>query len=177
MKLKYLASLKLTVALFSLSLLLLFFGTLAQVGNDISYVLDHYFRSFYCFIEFKDILPRTISINGGFPFVGGLTIGSLLLVNLLFMIPQHFVLKAKGRKLIKGVFIMILGISFLIFTINNQLSNDLDTTVESPVWRVLYKLLNAGGISIFFLWSANILYKKTWKYIYSTFSNYFLNNF
>ena len=50
---KPLASLQLTVVLFALSMVLVFFGTLAQVDNGIWTVVDEYFRSWYVKVPFK----------------------------------------------------------------------------------------------------------------------------
>jgi hypothetical protein len=77
------ASLRLTVVLFVLSLILVFCGTLAQVDNGIWTVVNTYFRWFYVFIPLQIFFPRTIRVPGSFPFPGGWTIGSVLLINLL----------------------------------------------------------------------------------------------
>src|SRR5438874_1174592 len=67
--LEALASLRLTVVLFSLSLLLVFFGTMAQIDAGIWTVVKDYFRSFFVWIplqlavQFGQIffgLPRTM---------------------------------------------------------------------------------------------------------------------
>src|SRR5262245_1499963 len=51
--LKALASLRLTVALFVLSLLLVFFGTLAQIDFGFWTVINTYFRWFWVWIPFQ----------------------------------------------------------------------------------------------------------------------------
>src|SRR5262245_46746524 len=51
--LKPLASLRLTVVLFSLSLILVFFGTMAQIDKGIWTVVDQYFRSAFVWIPFQ----------------------------------------------------------------------------------------------------------------------------
>jgi hypothetical protein len=80
---KALASLKFTVALFVFSLLLVLFGTLAQIDLGVWTVVHKYFRSFIVWVPFQLPVPRYIHIGGGFPFPGGYTVGGLLLVNLL----------------------------------------------------------------------------------------------
>ena len=157
---QFFSSLKLTVTLFAFSILLLFFGTLAQVENDISTVLNEYFRSFFVWIEFKSLLPRLFSFGGGFPFLGGFSLGVLLLLNLTFTIPKHFKIQAKGKKKFFGFLIFFLSILVLIFLTKVQMSNDAHMLTESSVWRVLKKLLNAGGVSLLFLWGSFILFKK-----------------
>src|SRR4051812_4250769 len=51
--LSVLASLRLTVVLFALSLFLIFVGTLAQMDAGINAVVSQYFRCFICWIPFQ----------------------------------------------------------------------------------------------------------------------------
>jgi hypothetical protein len=90
--LKVLASLRLTVVLFSLSLFLVFMGTLAQMDSGIQTVVKQYFRSWLVFIPFQLFVrlgqvflsvPPGTEIPGVLPFPAGWTLGSLLLINLL----------------------------------------------------------------------------------------------
>ncbi len=90
--LKGLGSLRLTVTLFALSMLLVFFGTLAQIDSGIWTVITHYFRWFWVWVPFQIFVqfgqvffgfPETTHIPGAFPFPGGLTLGLALLVNVL----------------------------------------------------------------------------------------------
>jgi hypothetical protein len=81
--LKVMASLRLTVVLFALALVLVFAGTLAQIDAGIWSVVNQYFRSLYVWIPLQIFFPRTSHVPGGFPFPGGWLIGGLLLVNLL----------------------------------------------------------------------------------------------
>src|SRR5688572_10150057 len=91
-----LASLKLTVVLFALSLVLVFYGTLAQIDSGIWTIVRDYFRSFFVWIPFQltvqflqKFFPWSVPsdpafrLPGAFPFPGGWTIGGLLLVNVL----------------------------------------------------------------------------------------------
>jgi ABC-type transport system involved in cytochrome c biogenesis permease subunit len=81
------ASLRLTVVLFVLSLILVFCGTIAQKEFGNWTVVSRYFRSFYVWIPLKIFFPVSFLKNhpvaGGFPFPGGWLIGTVLLVNLL----------------------------------------------------------------------------------------------
>jgi hypothetical protein len=81
--LKQIASLRLTVVLFVLSIVLVFCGTLAQVDAGIWTVVAKYFRSLYVWIPFQIFFPRAMKIGGGFPFPGGWLLGAVLLLNLL----------------------------------------------------------------------------------------------
>jgi ABC-type transport system involved in cytochrome c biogenesis permease subunit len=81
-----LASLKLTVVLIALSMLLIYAGTWAQVEANIWQVQQKYFHSLFTWIDFKTLFPRPASapqVPGGFPMLGGYALGLLLLANLL----------------------------------------------------------------------------------------------
>jgi ABC-type transport system involved in cytochrome c biogenesis permease subunit len=81
------ASLYLTVTLLSLSLVLIYAGTWAQVDTGIWGVQKKYFHSFFVWIPFQTLFPRPgpgqAAIPFGFPMLGGYTLGALLLINLL----------------------------------------------------------------------------------------------
>lgn len=110
---KPLASLRLTVWLFALSILLVFFGTLAQVDAGIWTVVNHYFRSWgLIWVPFQIFVPRDVPVGGGFPFPGGWLLGGLLLFNLLAAHAVRFRinLKRSGILLIhSGLIVMMLG--------------------------------------------------------------------
>jgi hypothetical protein len=89
---KPLASLRLTVVLFSLSMFLVFCGTLAQMDNGLWHILSGYFRAwlawipFQVFVRFGQVFfwfPKTWYVPGSFPFPGGYIIGGALLINLI----------------------------------------------------------------------------------------------
>src|SRR5579871_3946577 len=54
-----LASLKLTVVLMALAIMIIFFGTLAQVYQDIWTVIGQYFRTAFAWVEFRIFFPRS----------------------------------------------------------------------------------------------------------------------
>lgn len=56
------ASLKLTVALFALSIVLIFVGTLAQVDKDIWEVIGLYFRCWFAWVPFQVLVPPSFVI-------------------------------------------------------------------------------------------------------------------
>src|SRR5579871_3457483 len=101
------ASLRVTVVLFALSILLVFFGTLAQVDEGIFTVLHKYFRTglawipLQIFVRFGQVffgVPASARLEGNFPFPGGWLLGGLLLVNLLaaHAVRFRFALKRAG---------------------------------------------------------------------------------
>ncbi len=112
--LEALASLKLTVALFVLSVILVFCGTLAQIDYGIWAVVKMYFRSLYVWMPLQLFFPRTWQIPHwlGAPFPGGWTIGGLLLINVLAAHATRFKLSWKRSGIIvlhAGVIVLMLG--------------------------------------------------------------------
>jgi hypothetical protein len=111
--LQSLASLRLTVTLFVLSIFLVFTGTLAQVDANLWTIVERYFRSFYVWIPFQvffSAFASNIKVGGGFPFPGGWLLGSLLLVNLLAAHAVRFkaTWKRSGIILLHGGLIVIM---------------------------------------------------------------------
>src|SRR5689334_22244213 len=92
-----LGSLRLTVALLFLSMVLVFFGTLAQINNGIWTVMEQYFR---CWIAM---------LGGWLPFPGGRLLGALLLVNLVISHSARIKLQARGPRLLLGLATLAVG--------------------------------------------------------------------
>lgn len=88
--LDFFGSLHLTVWLLTLSIFLIFFGTLAQVDQGVWTVVKDYFRSFVVWVDFQIFFPRDRLVPGAFPFPGGWTLGGLLLINLVVAHLQRF---------------------------------------------------------------------------------------
>jgi hypothetical protein len=115
------ASLRLTVVLFVLSLLLVFYGTLAQVDYGIWTVVARYFRSFLVWIPLKVLVFHAEWLKPwledswdriAIPFPGGWLLGGVMLVNLLAAHIIHFKLtwRRAGILLIhSGLVLMMLG--------------------------------------------------------------------
>jgi ABC-type transport system involved in cytochrome c biogenesis permease subunit len=90
--LKPLASLRLTVVLFVLSIILVFFGTLALIDNGMWTVIREYFQSTLVWIK-TDLLRQFLTVffwypkeqaawTGSIPFPGGVTLAVALLANM-----------------------------------------------------------------------------------------------
>jgi ABC-type transport system involved in cytochrome c biogenesis permease subunit len=110
-----LASLRLTVALFALSIVLIFAGTLAQVDKDIWEVMGLYFRAWFAWIPLQIFFPPSFfgkvgEIPGGFYFPGGFLIGSAMAVNLLAAHGVRFTVQARGARLSAGLATLALGV-------------------------------------------------------------------
>lgn len=116
--LKPLASLKLTVVLFALSMVLILAGTLAQVNEGVWDVVHQYFRSPFVWIPFQLFVPEKLVhfpiIEGrvplGIPFPGGLTLGVLLFINLLAAHAVRFKFTLKRS----GIIVAHLGVLLLL---------------------------------------------------------------
>jgi hypothetical protein len=114
-----LASLRITVTLFALSVVLVFVGTLAMMDSGIWSVVKAYFRSFYVWVPFQVFVrlgqvffrvPEGTTVAGGFPFPGGWSIGLALLINLL---AAHLVrFKLSWRR--SGILLLHSGIGLLL---------------------------------------------------------------
>jgi hypothetical protein len=102
-----LASLRLTVFLFVLSMFLVFCGTLAMCDSGLWATLSGYFRCWLAwiplqvFVPFGQVffgLPQTLRVSGSFPFPGGWLLGGVLLANLLAAHAVRFkILKRAGN--------------------------------------------------------------------------------
>ena len=137
------ASLRLTVVLFALSLLLVFFGTLAKIDHGIWTVVGDYFRSFGVMVPFQLLvkfgqvffgLPADTTIPGTFPFFGGTTLGLMLLVNLLaaHAVPPQAQREAGGHPAIHaGLIILMLGeLGTGLFAVEQRMSIATGETVN-----------------------------------------------
>ena len=100
----FFVSLKLTVVLMALSIVLVFWATLAQVQLGIWGVQEKFFRTFF-------VLEHIPGTNIPFPvFPGGYFIGGLLLINLVVAHISRF--KLSWRK--SGIFLTHLGLIVLL---------------------------------------------------------------
>ncbi len=116
--LRELASLKLTVALFACSIVLVLIGTLAQVEMNMWEVMRDYFRCFVAIVPLRVFFPATFfagaewvnHIPGWFPFPGGFTLGIGLTANLLAAHLSRFRAQASGARLWSGLAVTIAGI-------------------------------------------------------------------
>ncbi len=108
--LKPLASLRLTVALLVMAMVLIFAGTLAQRDTGVWQVQKQLFHNGICWIPLKNIV--FYDVKGSFPFIGGYTLIGLLLVNLLsaHYVRFKFTWKRTGVILIHaGLILLLMG--------------------------------------------------------------------
>jgi len=119
------ASLKLTVVLFSLGLFLVFAGTLALKHFGLWTAMKLYFRTFLAWVDIAIFFPEGWNVpHFKFPFPGGWTIGFLMLANLLAAHAVRFQVKAVGSKRLWGWVGMAFGLAILCiglyFTVVSQ---------------------------------------------------------
>lgn len=132
--LEFCASLRITVVLFLLSFILVFYGTWAQVDSGTWTAVKEYFRSPVVMIPLKIVFLRAFDIPGSIPFPGGWLLGGLLLINLLAAHAIRFKIswKRSGILLIHaGIILMMLGELFTgLFAIESRLTVTVGNTVN-----------------------------------------------
>ncbi|MFN5313379.1 MAG: hypothetical protein ACK5FF_02885, partial [Planctomyces sp.] len=157
-----LASLKLTVVLFVLGMVIVFIGSLAQARRDVWQVMDDYFRCYVAKIDVQDLFPPSMfgergeklaASMGSFryiPFPGGWTIGWLMLFNLLAAHALTFRVRARGLKLVAGIVFVTLGLAVMALTVytgNMQTGVETGNTLLSPgqIWQLMMAILGLSG--------------------------------
>lgn len=110
----FFSSLKLTVVLLALSIILVFFGTLDQVNWGIHQAQKLYFESIFVVWPYRE---AGYSLQQpGLPMPGGYTLGALLLINLVlgFFRFMKISWKKSGIMLIHGGIVLLLVSGFMI---------------------------------------------------------------
>lgn len=154
-----LASLRLTVALFAFSIFLVFAGTLAQVDHGVWDVVNRsYFRVWFAWIEFQAFerliqmfaKGAVLNLRGGFYFPGGLTLGSLLMLNLVAAHSVRFKIAASGTRLWTGLACIAAGAVVTALVIrsgmNDTIESELSPAFCNNLWHVLRAVLAATAL-------------------------------
>jgi ABC-type transport system involved in cytochrome c biogenesis permease subunit len=145
--LKPLSSLKLTVVLFALSIVIVLVGTLAQRHHDVWYVVHNYFRTAFAWVEFRDFdffFAPLANVAGGFYFPGGWLIGGVMAANLLAAHSVRFSLQAKGHRLTAGLFVLLAGIVTTWLVIAGGSTGDGFQAQPFFKWSTLWFFLKMG---------------------------------
>ncbi len=116
--LRALGSLKITVTMFALGIVVLMVGTLAQDEETLVDVKNHYFNSWIAAVPFDVFLPITVfpdheRLPFVFPMPGGATVGLILLINLVAAKLTRFSMNAKGGRFVAGMFFTLLGFALV----------------------------------------------------------------
>lgn len=124
-----LGSLKLTVTLFAISLILVLVGTLAQDEMNMLEVKQRYFLSWFTFLYVDDFFPKAFFphsnvIPGRIPFIGGAMIGVLLMVNLVAAKITRFKIHSSGGRLAAGIGFILAGFGVAWLIIRSGHSSD-----------------------------------------------------
>ncbi len=155
-----LASLRLTVVLFALAIMLVLIGTLAQAHDDIWRVIDDYFRTSIAIVPVKVLFPPSFfpglevpdtidvplvgEVSFAFPFPGGWSIGALMAVNLLAAHGLRFKIQAKGARCWGGLLLITLGMAVTYLVVASG-SNKAGIQGEPLFdWKTLWYFVVAG---------------------------------
>jgi hypothetical protein len=155
-------SIKLTITLLVLSMVLVFAGTLAQVDQGLWTVVDDYFRSVVAWIDVGIFFPRNIEVPSlKFPFPGGFLLGFLLMVNLVAVHAANFKVLALGKRLWIGWAVLGLGVLVTIGVMKGWGTASVAATEDDAFWRVFWRL-GRGTIAAVVLYVASVLlyYKR-----------------
>lgn len=111
--LEFLADLRITVVLFALAIVIVFWGTLAQTDNGVWTVVNKYFRCLLVWVPLKVVFFNAIENTvDSIPFPGGWLIGGAMLINLLAAHAIRFKLTWNRSGILlthAGIIIMMLG--------------------------------------------------------------------
>ncbi|HZZ81986.1 MAG TPA: cytochrome c biogenesis protein ResB [Gemmataceae bacterium] len=138
--LEVLADLRITVALFALAMLIVFWGTLAQQDFGVWTIVNRYFRSFLVWVPLRVVLFNTIELKDNpfdVPFPGGWLIGSVMVVNLIAAHIMRFKFTwSRGGIILIHAGILIMMISEVItgvYAIEGQLVVQIGMTSNSVI--------------------------------------------
>ena len=126
--LQFFASLRLTVVLLALSMVLIFFGTLAQVETGIWKTQKDYFESILAIWAYPEAWIAYDQLYWlRIPMPGGYLLGGMLLINLVAAHVTRFTLSAKKA----GIFLIHIGLILLL--ISELLTDVLSEESQMPV--------------------------------------------
>ncbi len=143
-----LGSLRLTVFLLSLGLVLILIATLQQTRHDIYQVKQQHYSAPLVYIPFQELIipawfPETQSVGGGFMMPSGVTVLVAMLVNLVCAHLVRFRVQASGRRLAVGLGVLALGAVTTLLVIMNGNSSGFQETPLIP-WETQWTLLQTG---------------------------------
>ena len=158
-----LSSLRLTVALLGLSVLVTFLITLQQSSRDMWEIKNEHFGALMVEVPFQSIVvqrwfPEADPVPGSFVIPSGLTLIVLLLMNLISAHLLRFRLQASGARLIGGLVVAVIGALFtwaIIFNTSSTTTFQADPPIPyRQMWYLLQgmlALLVCVGVGGFFM--------------------------
>ncbi|MEX0824678.1 MAG: cytochrome c biogenesis protein CcsA [Pirellulaceae bacterium] len=186
--LQYLGSLKLTVSLFAISLVLVMAGTIAQVSMNMQEVKQQYFTTWIAQLRFIDLVPFAelegrslvdlVPFLEGWsfaaqltleklwvPFPGGALVGTLLLINLVAAKVTRFHARATGARLAGGLALLAAGFGLMLVVISSSSSSEglqgQPPFSYSTLWTGFCGAVAAGWV--FLVGSAIMTSSKRWR--------------
>jgi len=154
-------SLKLTVVLLCLSMVLVFAGTLAQVDKGIWTVMDQYFRCLVAWIDLHVFFPRSMDIpDVRIPFPGGFLIGWLLVINLVTVHWTSFKVQVSGGRKVAGILFLLLGVLVTAGVMFGWGTASVAATESDAFWRVFLRLGRGTLAAVVFYVACLLLYRK-----------------
>ena len=157
--LRYLGSLKITVALFAFSLIIVLVGTLAQDELNMQQVKERYFLTWIASLHINDFFPQAFfphdrPIDIRIPFPGGALIGTLLMINLVAAKITRFKIHSSGPQLIAGVVFLAIGAAITTAIIFSGHSSDglqgAPPISYDVLWRCVQIAMGAGAVGLAF---------------------------
>ncbi|QDT08935.1 cytochrome c biogenesis protein [Planctomycetes bacterium K23_9] len=153
-----LASLKLTVALFAFSLVIVLVGTLAQDEMNMFEVKQRYFTSWIAMMHVDDFFPQAFfphdkPLRLRIPFPGGALIGLMLMVNLVAAKATRFRVHAGGTRLAAGICLIALGVLVAALIVSTGHSSDglqgnpPEWLGYSGLWRCCQVAMGVGAVA------------------------------
>lgn len=153
----WLASLRLTVTLLTLAILLIFIGTLAQVEVGVWEAVETYFRSLHVWVAVDVFRPlffpgTSTPWRGEFLFPGGFLLLGLLIQNLVAAHAERYKVRPRGGRLALGL--GLLGGSVVMFVLTvavPRLANAIqqDVMLMLGIWA-LPMALSAVSVHVLF---------------------------
>jgi ABC-type transport system involved in cytochrome c biogenesis permease subunit len=145
-----LASLKLTVALFAMAIVIILAGTLAQIDQDIWKVMGLYFRTPLARIPLFIFFPRSLEIDPrwAIPFPGGFTIGAMMMLNLLAAHAVRFKAQGRGWRLAAGLILIVAGAVATTLVIGSGSSKQGIQDLPSFEWSTLWEVCKLSLASL-----------------------------
>lgn len=148
-----LASLKLTVFLLILSVVVTFIATLDQTRADVFQVKMKHFQNFLVEVPFQTFFvprwfPDLQNVPGSFYIPSGITVLVLMLINLSAAHILRFRLQARGKKLILGLIAAIFaGVLTWAVIFNGQNADGFQG--QPPItWKQMWMLLQVGLLGL-----------------------------
>ncbi len=147
------ASLKLTVFLLVLAVLVTWIITLEQATIDIWALKNKHFSNFFVYVPLATFFPlnwfpNATNVSGGFVVPSGMTIITAMLINLTAAHVLRFRIQAKGARLWIGS-LVLLASGLLTWTIIFNYQDDQGFGGQPPIpWTTMWKYLQVAVLGL-----------------------------